>query len=96
MRRHGRVRCFSFRLRQFASASSSARASAFLGRGMDFTGHTGFTDDPLTGTAAIVIGTELWRPNCQPLPYGKRELSLHNTNVVRRPQGDGYSCSRGR
>jgi len=57
MRRRRRAPCFSFR--QFASASSSAPASAILGRGMDFTAQIGFMADPLTGAGTIGTGTEL-------------------------------------
>ena len=58
MRRHRRrALCFTFRLRQFASASSSAQAMAITGRGMDFTVHTGFTAVTPTGAGTIVTGT---------------------------------------
>ena len=58
MRRHRRrALCFTFRLRQFASASSSARAMAIMGRGMDFTVHAASTAATLTGAGTIITGT---------------------------------------
>jgi hypothetical protein len=49
--------CFTFRLRQFASASSSAQAMAIMGRGMDFTVHAASTVARLIGAGTIVTGT---------------------------------------
>ena len=58
MRRHRRrALCFTFRLRRFASASSSAQAMAIMGRGMDFTVHAASTAARLTGAGTIVTGT---------------------------------------
>ena len=58
MRRHRRrALCFTFRLRRFASASSSARAMAIMGRGMDFTVHAASTAATLTGAGTIIAGT---------------------------------------
>jgi hypothetical protein len=59
MRRHRRrALCFTFSRRQFASASSSARAMAIMGHGMDFTVHTGFMAATLTGAGTIITGTD--------------------------------------
>ena len=58
MRRHRRrALCFTFRLRQFASASSSAQAMAIMGRGMDFTGHAASTAARLIGAGTVITGT---------------------------------------
>ena len=58
MRRHRRrALCFTFRLRRFASASSSARAMAIMGRGMDFTVHAASTAATLTDAGTIITGT---------------------------------------
>ena len=58
MRRHRRrALCFTFRLRRFALASSSARAMAIMGRGMDFTVHAASTAATLTGAGTIIAGT---------------------------------------
>ena len=69
MRRHRRrAMCFTFRLRQFASASSSAQAMAIMGRGMDFTVHAASTAATLTGAGTIIIGINqvLYRRLYQP------------------------------
>ena len=58
MRRHRRrALSITFLLRQFASASSSARAMAITGRGTDFTVHAGSTAATLTGAETIVTCT---------------------------------------
>ena len=58
MRRHRRrALCFTFRLRRFASASSSVQAMAIMGRGMDFTVHAASTAARLIGAGTIVTGT---------------------------------------
>jgi hypothetical protein len=58
MRRHRRrALCFTFRLRWFASASSSAQAMAIIGRGMDFTVHAASTAARLIGAGTIVTVT---------------------------------------
>jgi hypothetical protein len=58
MRRHRRrALCFTFRLRQFASASSSAQAMAIMGRGMDCTGHAASTAARLIGAGTVITGT---------------------------------------
>ncbi len=58
MRRHRRrALCFTFRLRRFASASSSAQAMAVMGRGMDFTVHAASTAATPTGAGTIITGT---------------------------------------
>jgi len=54
---HGRDLWSSFR--QFASASSSARASAGTVHGMDSTAHIVSTVDPLTGAGTIATGGKL-------------------------------------
>ena len=60
MRHHRRrALCITFRLRQFASVSSSARAMAIMGRGMDFTGHIGSTAATLIGAGTIITGTKV-------------------------------------
>ena len=55
MRRH--ALCFTFRLRRFASASSSVQAMAIMGRGMDFTGHAASTAARLIGAGTVITGT---------------------------------------
>ncbi len=58
MRRHRRrALCFTFRLRRFASALSSAQAMAIMGRGMDFTVHAASTAARLIGAGTIITGT---------------------------------------
>jgi hypothetical protein len=60
MRRHRRrALCITFLLRQFASASSSARAMAISGRGMDFMVHTGSTAATLTGAGTVITGIKV-------------------------------------
>src|ERR1700747_3078369 len=56
MRRHRRRALYITFLRQFASASSSARATAITGRGMDFMVHAGSTAATLTGAGTVITG----------------------------------------
>ena len=55
-RHHRRALCITFLRRQFASASSSARAMAITGRGTDFMVHAGSTAATLTGVGTIITG----------------------------------------
>lgn len=58
--RHHHLRGLWSSFHRFASESSSARASAGMGRGGDIGEEAvAFTADPLIGAGTIVIGTEL-------------------------------------
>ena len=67
---------------------------------MDITADAGSTADALTGADTTITGTRTVAASLLATPKPSEggweaRLSVHNKCAVRRPQGDGYSYSRG-